>query len=498
MENDKNNNDYNNQNYLGERKIPNQNTEIKNETENKLADSVKENEIKKTENLSEIDLENDQKEIHPEIVKKRDNHTTMFLILAVVVLVLIGVIAAYFLSDAPKKETPQQIIKSAIQEMQKVKSYNYNGVAEFNIKNRESSENFNINMELFGKTDQTDINNIKSSGNIKTALDISTEGGSQKIFFDLDAVQAGQTKTYLKLNDYDLGIIGMMMGSEISSFKGKWYLMDLEELEELESASPDGIGNASAKTYNINSLMEIYGKYDLLKFQEDLGETKLGNNDVYHYKAKLNGAALVNLYLDILREIGPAEKKGFGETNEEMLEQIKEDIKKYDYVINDITNNINVEIWVGKEDRFIYRTKIDGRFDGEFMEMIGNKMLAKGDLSDDEFSQMTEDDFEIVFNVAFDMNNFNKPVEINEPEEKENFMEALTEISGKFLKTEAVETGLDSDMDELPDYLENIYGSDINNPDTDGDGYKDGEEIESGYDPLTAGSAKLNYERLFE
>jgi len=42
----------------------------------------------------------------------------------------------------------------------------------------------------------------------------------------------------------------------------------------------------------------------------------------------------------------------------------------------------------------------------------------------------------------------------------------------------------DRDQDGLTDEEEYMYGTDINNPDSDGDGYRDGVEVESGYDPL--------------
>ena len=47
-----------------------------------------------------------------------------------------------------------------------------------------------------------------------------------------------------------------------------------------------------------------------------------------------------------------------------------------------------------------------------------------------------------------------------------------------------IDKELDSDQDGLPDYIEKILGTDINNSDTDGDGYSDFEEIKNGYDPL--------------
>lgn len=42
----------------------------------------------------------------------------------------------------------------------------------------------------------------------------------------------------------------------------------------------------------------------------------------------------------------------------------------------------------------------------------------------------------------------------------------------------------DSDNDDLTDYQESqVYHTDPNNPDTDGDGYNDGHEVTAGYDP---------------
>ncbi len=50
---------------------------------------------------------------------------------------------------------------------------------------------------------------------------------------------------------------------------------------------------------------------------------------------------------------------------------------------------------------------------------------------------------------------------------------------------------LDTDKDGLTDNEEKIYGSGLNRPDTDRDTYLDGQELINGYDPLIAGSARL-------
>ena len=49
----------------------------------------------------------------------------------------------------------------------------------------------------------------------------------------------------------------------------------------------------------------------------------------------------------------------------------------------------------------------------------------------------------------------------------------------------------DDDQDDLSNAKEIIYGSDSGNPDTDKDSYSDGEEVQSGYDPVVAGSGRL-------
>ena len=50
----------------------------------------------------------------------------------------------------------------------------------------------------------------------------------------------------------------------------------------------------------------------------------------------------------------------------------------------------------------------------------------------------------------------------------------------------------DGDDDGLPNSVETAYAADPQAPDTDGDGYKDGEEVRNGYNPNTPGSVRLD------
>jgi hypothetical protein len=51
---------------------------------------------------------------------------------------------------------------------------------------------------------------------------------------------------------------------------------------------------------------------------------------------------------------------------------------------------------------------------------------------------------------------------------------------------------LDSDNDGLPDNLELLFKTDSHNPDSDGDGFKDGAEVDWGYNPLSSSTVKLS------
>jgi len=64
-----------------------------------------------------------------------------------------------------------------------------------------------------------------------------------------------------------------------------------------------------------------------------------------------------------------------------------------------------------------------------------------------------------------------------------NIGDQVSYLLGKEKSVAAQDKNLDSDNDGLPDWQEAIYKTDPHNPDTDGDGYLDGEEVASGYSP---------------
>lgn len=80
--------------------------------------------------------------------------------------------------------------------------------------------------------------------------------------------------------------------------------------------------------------------------------------------------------------------------------------------------------------------------------------------------------------------NFASEESSKESEEHTELLEKKKETQYSFYK--------DTDRDGLTNGWEYVFGTDIDNPDTDGDGYSDKKEAKDGYDPLVAGEAKLD------
>ena len=65
-----------------------------------------------------------------------------------------------------------------------------------------------------------------------------------------------------------------------------------------------------------------------------------------------------------------------------------------------------------------------------------------------------------------------------------NYLTYVKADNAKNSTLKSCDVSIDSDCDGLTNAEEKLYGTDPNNPDTDGDGYSDGVEVQSGYDPL--------------
>jgi hypothetical protein len=397
------------------------------------------------------------------------------------------------------------IVKSAISKMSDLESYDYKG---------------NLNISLFAKEDESYSDNaVSGSFNFENHGSMArNSSGDDDIygFYDLSGkyvspegedivFEAGfeaamvDDAIYAKISKLDLknsaGENVMDESDDISAaleiFKDNWYYVSAQDYKE---ALGDNVGGSS-DPISLYESMKFGGNlndYNLLGFGGDFGDEQVNGVNTHHYGVKLNVEEGARLVIDILKE---AAKNSGSESDsqsfEEYLEKSAEDIKKSKEILDFVLNNTNSEIWIGEDDGLIHRVKITGSFDEEFVAELAKKMTENGDDVYDGSKALID----INFSIDYTFSNFGK-AQVSKPENAKSLMKIMNAISsGQDVNSILA---VDTDSDGLTDDEEVYYGSDINKPDTDGDGYKDGEEVKNGYDPIIAGSAKLDFDKVLK
>ncbi len=473
-----------------------------------------ENEIKSRPKKELLDSSNDAEELKNEsndvldmMKKKKGKDLTIPIILGVVFLIIVTVIGLYLLKDKDisligEKNYQQKILNSSMIAMSDIDSYSFGGDLNVDLATGEDEEGFSLAMKFDGQADGGDTDNTKSSFNVKPEIAISTEGGNEDVSFDFSMRsfgKIGEEMIYLKLNDFDLGATGLIYGEMIVPYKNKWYFLDMKKLKE-ESSFPLEENDFDVKKI-AEEIKDLSKKYEMIKFRKDLGDTKLNDADVYHYQVKIDSEAAFDFYVELLKTIVP--KINPTANFEDFDAEIEENQEEILAVANEVLANVKTEIWIGKEDKMIYKIAMSGKFDEEFMERL-EREIHNGfyDEIEVEENNINNTNAELSFDMSITMSDFNQPISISKPEKSEDLMKVLEEamagvMGGMMLPEPATGLKGDLDQDELTIEQEAFYGTDPNNPDTDGDGHSDGDEVSKGYDPLLPGEAKLDYDKLF-
>jgi len=148
-------------------------------------------------------------------------------------------------------------------------------------------------------------------------------------------------------------------------------------------------------------------------------------------------------------------------------------------------SRLTVRLWIGNETHYLYRLQAAGAF----VEDISTDLVP--------------------VDIRIEFSGFNEPFEGEEPDQVVAFESVLASFLSSLpdtrelgslsehvtvvqedarLPVEEIESSNDQDDDGLDDVLEAFYGTDARNPDTDGDGVSDGEEVRSGKNPRGTGS----------
>jgi len=422
-------------------------------------------------------------------------------ILIIAVLIISGVYLFRGKDKGSLTAANDEKVRAAMAAMKEVKSYGYEGKMDFSRTFKSKDIPYGVEYQIIYKGVAQKDNGGKPAIYSSLSYDTvrSANNATKETGIGMESAVVGDRK-YIKLNNLDLAGgakdgKASTLQNELLPFAENWYSVSGENYANFYDAIkdyallPDGLDVLEAES--VNDLDEIFN-HNFLSSAEDMGSDPVGEIEATRYRVKLDATGAV----EVISALATRGKEANADSTLEKLKNNTYEADKFDRIVDYLMRYVDMELWVGNEDRLIYRFQISGQFDDEAIagfyakleEVYGNAYSPKENTITDE---------KIDFNIQYTLSNFNVS-EVKEPEEAKDFNEVMEKLKSidPSVKIDTSTSYVDTDTDGLSDEQEKLYGSDPSKPDTDGDGYKDGEEVRNGYDPVVAGSARLDYSKL--
>lgn len=404
------------------------------------------------------------------------------------------------------EKKPEKVISLMMDKMQNIKTVKYKGnfavkanfdPSKFDPSKVKKDSNSNLDMSILNQSPMDLKYNISLSGASDNSDKNSLKNESEfDVNFDVGGVAmsvGGETKVVDKKIYFKINQLPILFTPVLGQFSNQWYELNVEELQRFQEEEMEEAGiKTDLATFNFEKnskkIKELKKKINnlikdskLISVDKRLKDEKVDNKKCYHYKTSINKKNLDKFIKEFLKIL-----------TQEFAEDINNE--KFDEVINnpefcsfinnlsEIIQTIKIEFWIDKKDFYLRKSKFNFQLDFANIEVHKQK-LPKNIL-----------DINISGGLLY--SDFNKALNITAPEDSKSLIQEIkSEMEkigqGMFTQPEIIENNfIDTDNDGLTDEEEKIYGTSIINPDTDGDGYLDGEEVNGGYNPL--GQGKLN------
>ncbi len=391
------------------------------------------------------------------------------IISAIVGVVIGGSVFGYFYYF----QSPERIVQKMSEKMLEVKSLEYVGQVMAKIKTNDVSvfkQSGKFLIDFSGKLDSRNLNNPKGMFKFDINTDILPQG------FGFEARTIKNVIYFRLTNAPNLGFF------DLSFLRNQWIKIDPEaikenfKLKELEEQLGKIQKEQELSLKQIEKIKRVVSHAEIFKVIKKLPKEKIDGIDTYHYEFILDKEKIMQLFMEINKII----------RNKSSVE------KEFQQEINEASKEIKAltgEVWIGKKDLLLHKILLKISFGKNVEEAEG---VESGNVI-----------------IITQFKNYNKPMQIDIPASAKpieeilgklfkglfgggmmNFKGLIPQMPGQQLyqlPEGSVDFSKDSDNDGLADELEKIYGTDLNNPDTDGDGFKDGEEVKNGYNPKGPG-----------
>lgn len=350
------------------------------------------------------------------------------------------------------KEKPEEVVADMFAKLSTLESVAFNSA----ISVVEPGSQNQTNLKISGQSSFADGAQPAVSLNIDLAVKTDQE------FTLAGSAIFSEVELYLKLDQISNQEAVKVLAVELN----KWYALsgELQQLGDLFGLSALSEQNTEqpAKLTNQQKqeLRGLVRRANFIKVNQVLDEEEIGGQKCYHYRLFLDQDLAKQFFDDFSKIIGTANTNHFGLNGTDLID---------DYFANQADRTY--EIWITKASHW------------------PAKLATKTVTLNETIQTKTES------SLILELSQYNQQFNITKPAPVEDFdltkLYSSMLLGAENLDLQEMDLEKDTDGDGLADYVESVYQTDPKNPDSDGDGFLDGEELEHGYNPLGEGELNL-------
>lgn len=441
---------------------------------------------------------------------KNKNKTLLIFGVALVFISMVAFAAYHFLGE---REVPADspaagndtVISAAMQAMRGVESYSFDGKMTFRRTLTSEGTAYGVDYDIAykGVVEEGGEGGAKAYSAFTYGTSRSIGDRKKDTSVGMQSVSFGG-KRYLKLDNVDIAAVGetsnaASLEDSLGGLCGSWYAVSEEDYTSLYSNLQDyAFLPTDLDIFDVDNagdFSQIFD-YDFLSSARSIGEEKVDDIDTVHYGVDVDSGGTIELLASLMEKSGDSEENADFKEFASRLKNDPDEAGKLKEVIGQVMQNVDIELWIGRDDNLIYRFRVVGKFDDAAIKAFYAKLESVyGESYVDDESSI--EGLGLSFDIDYTLSNFGSS-KVRDVQESKDFTEVMDRISSinPAAAVATVGSTTDTDSDGLTDEQEKAYGSDPSKIDTDGDGYKDGDEVSNGYDPVVAGSARLDYSKL--
>lgn len=380
------------------------------------------------------------------------------IIFAVAALVIVGLGVGGYVAYA--HFAPDMTLKKAVSSLRTVKTYAYSSQLSLRVNDHfnelaaEGGTKENIEasyIDITGKVDATDSAHLLTEGTVSVSSPIAGSANIPSIDFKkIDTTQ------YVKLTD-SVGMVSELIqrfvGVDVSN---QWYKFDPEELigvlhlQSLLDQLQVSQNQQSITDDQRKRILDAFNNRKVFSLTKTLASENIDGVSAHHYAYAISATNFSQFIDDVVTILG----------NDAVGSRTVNNIKKNIAEISNVTG----EVWIGKKDHLFRKITFSVAPLADQVEKTGIESV----------------------NGVVTFTQYNADQHIVAPDNAKSIADIIQAQVDAAQEKDA-ELKRDDDNDGLTNIQEDLYKTDRNNPDTDGDGFLDGDEVHNGYDPLGPG-----------